>query len=117
MSAILHPCASPPREPAPTVLKTGTAPILWADWSRRLHRRQWIELLRTQRVDVLVHPPPQAETPSAPQRLSRAERRHWRLNWQERLACNARGLTAPFVQITLFGLAAGFAAFLGLPTR
>ena len=41
--------------------------------------------------------------------LSRAERAHWRLTWQQRLARNARPPTAPPVEITIYGLSAVFA--------
>jgi len=48
--------------------------------------------------------------------LSRAQRAHYRLSFQERLARNARAPTAGQVTIKLFGIPEAFAAFLGLPT-
>jgi hypothetical protein len=97
--------------------QVGTAPLLWKDWSRRQHRRACMGLLRTQRVEVTL---PQA-TPLEPQSpqviLSRAQRAHYRLSWEERLGRNACAPTTGRVTITLFGVPAAFAAFLGLPTR
>ena len=48
--------------------------------------------------------------------LSRGERAHYRLTWAERLARNARPLTAGPVTIRLFGIPEGFAISLGLAT-
>jgi hypothetical protein len=48
--------------------------------------------------------------------LSRAQRAHSRLSWQERLARNARVSTTGQVMIRLFGVPQRFAAFLGLAT-
>jgi hypothetical protein len=97
--------------------QVGTAPLLWKDWSRRQHRRACMGLLRTQRVEVTL---PQA-TPLEPQSpqviLSRAQRAHYRLSWEERLARNACATTTGQITITLFGVPTAFAAFLGLPTR
>ena len=74
-------------------------------------------LLRTKRVEVTF---PQA-TPLEPHSpgviLSRAQRAHYRLSWEERLGRNACAPTTGQVTITLFGVPAAFAAFLGLPTR
>jgi hypothetical protein len=97
--------------------QVGTAPLLWKDWSRRQHRRACMGLLRTQRVEVTL---PQATPlePHSPQViLSRAQRAHYRLSWEERLGRNARAPTTGQVTITLFGVPAAFAAFLGLSTR
>jgi hypothetical protein len=46
--------------------------------------------------------------------LSRAQRAHSRLSWEERLARNTRALTADQVTIKLFGIPESFAASLGL---
>jgi len=71
---------------------------------------------RTQRVEVTL---PQAVPPS-PQGpeviLSRAQRAHSRLSWEERLARNARAPTTDRPAIKLFGVPEPFAIFLGLPT-
>jgi hypothetical protein len=90
VSLLLHP------------LSVGSAPVLWRDWSRREHRRACIQLVRHQRVDIQLG--------------SRAQRAHFRLSWQERLARNARAPGADQVSIKLFGIPEGFATFLGLLT-
>lgn len=97
----------------------GSAPVLWHDWGRRVHRRACIQLLRHQHVEI------QAESGSgvdsvkpavtlAP--LSRAERAHARLSWAQRLVCNARPVTAGQVTIRLFGVPERIATSLGLAT-
>jgi hypothetical protein len=58
---------------------------------------------------------PNSVGPPAP--LSRAQRAHYRLSWQERLARNAKTPIAGQVTIKLFGIPEGFATFLGLQTR
>jgi hypothetical protein len=97
-------------------------PVRWGDWPRCQIRRQWMHLLRTQTVlitfhatetitnarDHSQHPPPLA---------TRAERAHWRLSWEQRLARNARPPTAPSLEITLHGLPAPFVQSFGLPVR
>ncbi len=75
-----------------------------------------MQLLRYQRVDVQVE---QALSPSpgvSPSSLSRAQRAHYRLGFQERLARNARAPTAGQVRIRFFGVPEAFATFLDLPT-
>lgn len=117
VSAVLWPLDEPPPEPAiRPVLPPASHPILWGDWSRCRTRREWIDLLRTQRVDVCVQPAPQAGTPIPPPRLSRAQRAHWRLSWAERLARNVHAKTSPNISITLFGVPPVLAAFLDLST-
>jgi hypothetical protein len=93
----------------------GSAPLLWRDWSRRAHRRACIQLVRSQRLEISLSPPA-ASPPIAEVILSRAQRAHSRLCWQERLARNARPPTAGHVTIKLFGIPAPFAASLGLAT-
>jgi hypothetical protein len=45
--------------------------------------------------------------------MSRSQRAHWRLSWQERLIRNARSSTAPPLTLTLHGLPATFAHVYG----
>lgn len=59
--------------------------------------------------------PPPPPLPSPP--LSRAERAHARLTWEQRRARNARALTAGRVTIQLFGIPEHLATSLGLPDR
>ena len=104
VSVLLHP------------LVVGSLPILWKDWSRRQHRRACMQLLRHQHVEVRVEPGLSAAPTLPPAPLSRAQRAHFRLTFQERLARNARVPTASQVMIRLFGVAEGFATSLGLAT-
>ncbi len=104
VSVLLHP------------LPVGAAPLLWRDWSRRVHRRACMQLVRHQRIEVSLSPPAAASPPIAAAILSRAQRARYRLGWHERLARNARGSTAEPVTIRLFGVPATFAASLGLAT-
>ena len=104
VSLLLHP------------LSVGSAPLLWHDWSRRVHRRACIHLLRRQRVDVTLEQALPTHPDASPPILSRAQRAHYRLSLAERVARNARTPTASRPKITLFGVPGAFAAFLGLPT-
>jgi hypothetical protein len=104
VSVLLHP------------LVVGSAPLLWKDWSRRLHRRACIHLLRGQRLEVQMEPPLSATPGACASPLSRAQRAHYRLGFQARLARNARASTAGRVTIRLFGVPDAFARFLDLAT-
>jgi hypothetical protein len=101
VSVLLHPVV------------VASAPVLWRDWSRRVHRRACIHLLRHQRVEVQLESG-NATLAVTPAPLSRAERAHVRLTWAQRLARNARTLTTGRVTIRLFGVPERFAAALGL---
>jgi hypothetical protein len=104
VSVLLHPVV------------VGSEPILWRDWSRRFHRRVCIQLVRHQYLKGEVEPPTSASLAVKPVPLSRAQRAHYRLSWAERLARNARPLTAGRITIRLFGIPEGFAISLGLAT-
>src|SRR6266487_1623120 len=104
VSVLLHP------------LNVGPAPVLWRDWSRRHHRRACRQLLRSQRVEIQVDQGLPASSDLAPAPLSRAQRAHYRLDFQERFARNARLPTANRVTIRLFGVPEGFASSIGLAT-
>ena len=99
-------------------LAVGPGPLLWRDWSRRVHRRAVRLLLRQQHLEVrlLAEQPSQSCSAPAPPILSRAQRSPVRLSWAQRLMCNARAPTQPQVSIRLFGMPDHFAAFLGLPS-
>jgi hypothetical protein len=75
-----------------------------------------MQLLRHQRVEMRVEPALAAASPSpltsAP--LSRSQRAHYRLTFQERQVRNARVSTASQVTIRLCGVPATFANSLGL---
>jgi hypothetical protein len=97
----------------------GSAPLLWHDWSRRVHRRACFQLLRNPRVEVQAESGDcvDSATPAVtPAPLSRAERAHYRLTWAQRLARNARPETSGRVTIRLFGVPERFATSLGLAT-
>ncbi len=68
VSVLLHP------------LVVGNATLLWYDWSRRIHRRACLRLLRSQRVEVQMPSADGTNTaaapPGPPGPLSRAERAH-----------------------------------------
>jgi hypothetical protein len=102
VSLLLHP------------LVAGSRPLLWRDWSRRLHRRACRHLLRKPRVEVQVEPGSSASPALEPSPLSRAQRAHYRLSWDERLARNARVSTADQGTIRLFGVPEDFATSLGI---
>jgi hypothetical protein len=73
VSVLLHPLA------------VGVAPLLWRDWSRRQHRRACTQL-HCQCLEIQREPDLPANSALSPPTLSRAERAHYRLGWQERLA-------------------------------
>ena len=100
--------APPPPEPAPF-------PVLWGDWPRCSIRRSFFHLLRSQTILLSPETVPLERKPAnkPPDRHTRSQRAHWRLNWQERLACNARSSSALPLTITLHGLPATFAQFFG----
>ncbi|SRR6266568_588024 len=102
VSVLLHP------------LKVGSAPLLWRDWSRRRHRRACMQLLRGQHLEVQMAPPLSADPDASASPLSRAQRAHYRLSFQERLARNVRAPTADRVTINLFGVPEAFACWLDL---
>jgi hypothetical protein len=104
VSMLLHP------------LVVGSAPLLWRDWNRRLHRRACLHL-HSQRLEIQIEPTPPATLAATSVPLTRSQRAHYRLSWAERQARNARGPTAGRLTLTLFGVPDAFAAFLGLPTR
>jgi len=102
VSVLLHPVV------------VGSQPILWKDWSRRQHRRACMQLLRHQRVEVRIEQGLSSAPTLPPAPLSRAQRAHYRLTFQERLVRNARVSTSGQVTIRLCGVPADFATSLGL---
>jgi hypothetical protein len=96
--------------------RVGSAPLLWRDWSRRAHRRACMQLVRHQRVEILCQEAPLAPKPVRETLLSRAQRAHTRLSWEERLARNARAKAAGPASIKLFGVPDQFASILSPQT-
>ena len=115
VSAVLRPEQAslevPSQVQSPARLAVG--PLLWRDRPRCQTRRRWMTWLRGQRIEIRLTPLLSAP-PSAPVWFTRAERAHWRRSWSQRLACNAASSLSPSVHITVFGIPAGFAQFLGL---
>ncbi|GHO82625.1 hypothetical protein [Dictyobacter formicarum] len=103
--------ADPPGGKRPAAL----APVLWGDWPRSQLRRSLVRLLRRQTVEVTGHTLPSEEGRRASSDMvyTRAERAHWRLSWQQRLARNARPASAPLLTVRISGLPAAFAQYLG----
>src|SRR5712692_986786 len=114
VSAVLHPLPKrEPEEQPPSYLSAPTPhPLLWGDWSRCQPRRAWIRWQRNHLVTVDA--PPVSPPVLTPSPLSRAQRAHWRMTWQQRFARNARSPSAPPVVITVYGLSPVFAQTLGL---
>lgn len=116
VSAVVRPIAgpSPPAESAGSPV-SATEPILWGDWSRCQTRRRLMSLLRTQTVTITLPPAAvPARDGAHPSPLTRQERKHVRLTWDQRLARNASGVSEPRVKLHLFGIPTAFAQAIGL---
>jgi hypothetical protein len=119
VSAVLWPLESSlsdasstrPDTPEPLPL----APMLWKDWPRCGIRRTWLKMVRSQTVCWESSPLPELSpgTTSPSHVLTRAQRAHWRLSWEQRLTRNARPADAPRLVVTLHGLSATFARSFG----
>jgi hypothetical protein len=119
VSAVLWPLgasrsdSSPPPDPA--CVPRASAPVLWRDWPRCGIRRTWLKVVRSQTIcleSASPLSPPRAK--ASPEKIwTRAERAHWRLSWETRLARNARPSDAPRLIVTLHGLPATFASSFG----
>ncbi|HEU5376596.1 MAG TPA: hypothetical protein VFV38_14255 [Ktedonobacteraceae bacterium] len=92
-----------------------SAPLLWRDWPRRHQRRACLRLHR-QHLDLQMEPTLSRTSASSPPTISRAQRAHYRLSWDQRLARNARTEAAERIRLTLFGIPDHLATFLGLAT-
>jgi hypothetical protein len=99
--------------PAPARLSPTSAPhtVLWGDWERCQIRRRWLKGVRTQTVTLTTGTAQMEEKAQTEGKtvLTRTQRAHWRLSRDERLARNARAVTAPPLEVTIHGLPAGFA--------
>src|SRR6266516_870630 len=119
VSAVLWPLSSSLSDASPlpdTILAAPpSAPVLWRDWSRCGIRRTWLKVIRSQTICLESSSqlsPSLAQAPTE-KLLTRAERAHWRLSWELRLARNARPSDAPRLVVTLHGLPATFASAFG----
>ena len=74
-----------------------------------------MKLTRTETVVLTMGVAPTEDHAAAPkeQVITRAQRAHWRLSWDERLARNARSTSAPLLAVTIHGLPATFATVFG----
>jgi hypothetical protein len=104
-------CQSPP-----PLAALPSSPVLWGDWPRSQLRRSFVRLLRTQTVKLTFRTLPAEESLCSRRDdvQTRAQRAHWRLSWQQRLARNARPASAPFLTMTIYGLPAAFAQYIGV---
>jgi len=90
--------------------------LLWCDVSGRALRRDWFRLLRRQQVTVEETdeiPFPLSREMSSPV-VTRAQRTHTRLSWQERQARNRNTRSSTQFRMMLFGIAPQVAAYLNL---
>jgi hypothetical protein len=120
VSAVFWPLNSSPSpvSPPPEAVSHSPplAPVLWRDWPRCGLRRAWLKIIRREAVVLTeLHQalPTAGSAEHAEHVLTQAERAHWRLSWDQRLARNARPLDAPRLVITLHGLPAIFASSFG----
>ncbi len=119
VSAVFWPLSSPHSDSFPP-LEEATDPlplaaVLWKDWPRSRIRLGWLKVVRSETVCLTSSPSPvPSPAPSPPQSvLTRAQRAHWRLSWEQRLARNARPPDASPLLVTLHGLPALFAQSFG----
>ena len=91
-------------------------PVLWGDWPRSHVRRNFLGLLRTQTVELTAGSSAFQEMKETPKddMQTRAQRAHYRLCWQKRLARNAHLAPTFPLKITIYGLPASFAQYLGI---
>ena len=116
VSAVLWPLESSPPAHTNAPVIPPRAPVLWKDWPRCDIRRRWLKVVRSEAVSLTESvPTPTRSSTTAPSDavLTRAERAHWRLSWEQRLARNARPDDAPRLFVTLHGLPTAFAHAFG----
>lgn len=108
-----HSASSPPAETVRAPLPS--APVLWGDWPRCGIRRTWLKVVRSQTLSLEcpAQSVPSRATVPMEKILTRAQRAHWRLSWDQRLVRNARPSDAPRLVVTLHGLPATFASSFG----
>ncbi len=112
LSDSLSACSPPlPEPPEPPPL----CPVLWRDWPRCRLRRQWLKVIRSETVTFSwgTRQPAQQTAQTSKEVWTRAERAHYRLSWEERLARNASPSDAPPLTVTLHGLPPSFVTSFG----
>jgi hypothetical protein len=95
----------------------GLGPVLWEDWPARALRRGVSNPLSQQRVVIVEVPSSGQGIPGHKLLLSRDQRAHRRLSWQQRLARNALPSQGTQWRIQLFGVPRGIAEKLGITLR
>jgi Transposase DDE domain len=126
VSAVFWPVPASQARASPAVLPTlhppppsselaPHSPVLWGDWPRSQLRRRWMKVTRSEMVLLTRGAPPPEDHSAATDKpvITRAQRAHWRLSWEERLARNASPPSAPLLTVTLHGLPATFAKLFG----
>ena len=101
--------APKPSEPLPL------CPVLWGDWPRSQIRRRWLKVVRSETVSVTMGArlTEERSVTRSSHVLTRSQRAHWRLSWDERFARNARLATSSPLVVTTHGLPATFASSFG----
>jgi hypothetical protein len=117
VSAVLWPILGPPPPDVPPALSPACRPLLWGDWSRCQTRRSWMKRLRTQTVTMISKPAALLVISKDGSLLTRQQRAHYRMSWDQRLARNACSPSVPSVELHLFGIPTAFAASLGLSSQ
>ena len=85
MAGLRHQETAPGERAAASPGRRGCSSAASRDWSRRQPRRACLQL-HSQRLEVQMEPGSSASPPLSPAPLSRAQRAHYRLGWQERFA-------------------------------
>jgi len=103
------PALPEPSEPPPLL------PVVWRDWPRCLLRRAWLKVMRSETVTFCWATAQTTEQTAQTSKavLTRAQRAHYRLSWQERFVRNASPSDAPQLSVTLHGLPTTFVASFG----
>jgi hypothetical protein len=123
VSALLWPLAdtlsagSPPLPELPAA--PPLCPVLWRDWPRCRLRRAWLKVIRSQTVTFCWQTPQAAQQTAQTSEnvLTRAQRAHYRLSWEERLTRNALPSNAPPLTVTLHGLPPSFVVAFGFAVQ
>jgi hypothetical protein len=117
VSAVLCPLSSSQAASSPTASDVPAplplAPVLWKDWPRCRLRRGWLKLVRSETACLESSTRPSSITTPSENVLTRAQRAHWRLSWEQRLTRNARSSDAPRLSVTLHGFPDTFAHSFG----
>ena len=100
------PLAPFPELPSQALEPIPRLPVLWRDWPRCHLRRNWMRVTRTELVTLTMGEAPTKAHPIATDApvITRPQRAHYRLTWDERFVRNARPSAAQPLTVTLHGL-------------